>query len=86
MLAMVIVAIQNLWNKAWGYVIIGVAIVGAFAAAYFRGKKDERLGNERDVLAEDLQNRRQADEVRKRVDTEPDAAGRLRDGWSRPGS
>lgn len=77
--------LQSWWNKAWKYVTIAAAIVAAILVTYLKGRKDADSDNERKVLREDVENRREADAVRRDVDRLDDPAERLRDEWSRPG-
>lgn len=77
--------LSNLWNKAWGYVILVVATLGALGAAYLRGRSAMRREVERRVLGQDLENRRVGETIRGTVDRVDDPGERLRSEWSRPG-
>lgn len=86
MLMLATMTLTNWWKASWKYVTIGVAIVAAILATYLKGRSDNQNANEREVLRNDIANRNEAETVRRDIAGEPDAAGRLRADWSRPGS
>jgi len=75
----------GLWQKAYGYAILAVGIVGAFGWAYLSGKSNERKEAERRALGRDLETRREADAIRDGAAFVPDPVVELRSKWTRPG-
>lgn len=77
--------ISALFNKLYGYVIIAGLVIGAFLSTYFKGRRDSANATERRVLTEDRANRREAEDIRGRVDAGGDPSGRLQR-WTRDGN
>ncbi len=67
MLVMAMTAVSNFFRGAWAWLALAGAVVVAFAAAYFKGKGDERVQQRAEVLEEDAKNVREAQEVRRDV-------------------
>jgi hypothetical protein len=78
--------LSMLFTRQALYGIMVLAIVGVLSFTYWQGKQDERRRVEVEVLRQDQQHRREADEVRDSIGRLPDDAvfDGLRE-WTRPG-
>ena len=65
------------------YVAAVLAGLALFGSVLFAGRRQGRIEAERRALGRDLEIRETRDAVDRAVAREPDAAGRLRDKWSR---
>lgn len=76
--------VVNLWAKVQTYVAIAAAVVVAFAAAYWSGRRDARRQNQLEGMRDNERTQRTSNEVRRDIDSRSDAdvAGRLRP-WTR---
>lgn len=84
MWAAFVAQISGFFTKIWGYVALVGVVLSMFLATYLKGKRDSKNENTIQVQAEDLDNRRQAEDVRRDVAAEPNTTERLRR-WQRPG-
>lgn len=65
------------------YVAAALAGIALFGSVLLAGRRQGRIEAERRALGRDLETRETRDAVDRSVAREPDAAGRLRDRWSR---
>jgi hypothetical protein len=86
MMTGMILGLRTLWNKAWVYVTLAGAFLVLVWQIYAKGKRDERVENERDILREDRRIREESDTIRRDASAEPDPLKRLLSEWTRPGS
>lgn len=72
------------WTRsATPYVAAALAGFALFGSVLLAGRRQGRIEAERRALGRDLETREARDAVDRSVAREPDAAGRLRDRWSR---
>jgi hypothetical protein len=72
------------WSRTVApYVAAAIGAVALFGGVLLAGRRQGRQAAERRALGRDLEIRETRDEVDRGVAREPDAAGRLRDRWSR---
>lgn len=65
------------------YVAAALGGIALFGSVLLAGRRQGRIEAERRALGRDLETRETRDAVDRSVAREPDAAGRLRDRWSR---
>jgi cobalamin biosynthesis protein CobD/CbiB len=65
------------------YVAVVLAVLAALGSVLMAGRRQGRQAEERRAMTRDIEVRETRDEVDRTVAREPDAAGRLRERWSR---
>ena len=75
----------NIFNKAYGYVILVGLMLSAVLATYLKGRGDANSANRRRTLEQDVSTRNEADRIRRDVAASGDVDERVRR-WTRPGS
>lgn len=71
------------WGRMQAWMVAAAAAVAVVVGAFLAGRRGVRAEVERDGLREAIQRREVRDEVDRDVARDGDAAGRLRDRWSR---
>lgn len=84
MMTAILMSLRTISSKVWGYVVAVGAVLAAIVAIYLKGKQDARNDVEREVMAEDLANRKRAEEVRRDVAADSGIADELRKWTRRP--
>lgn len=75
--------IAALWGRVSGWLAAAAAVLAALAAVWWGGRRAGTYSARTRALEAEIRNREIRDEVERNVARQPDAAGQLREHWSR---